>query len=229
MIENIQNGSIINDFTIQRIYSVKAKKQNITYAECLCACGTITHKRLTEIRREVVKDCGCKFKARQKQKCIEHNTTHGMGDLKDRLYRIWCAMKSRCYTVNNLSYPNYGGRGIRVCEEWFNYANFKSWAEKHGYRSDLTIDRIDVDGNYYPENCRWCSRIDQANNKRSNHFITAFGDTKTLAQWELDERCNCNPAQISYRVKRGWTPENAISVPVMNTNRHLGKIYHAVS
>ena len=107
----------------------------------------------------------------------EHNT-------KNRLYRIWADMKRRCKNSDRPNYKNYGGKGIRVCQEWENsFDSFREWALNNGYSDDLSIDRIDNDGNYEPSNCRWATAKEQANNKRNNLHIKYKGETRTLAQW----------------------------------------------
>lgn len=101
-----------------------------------------------------------------------------------RLYRIWKIMKTRCYNKNFHKYRRYGGRGITVCEEWKNsFIEFRKWALDNGYAEDLTIDRIDNNGNYEPSNCRWVSIKTQANNRSSCHYITYQGETHTIAEW----------------------------------------------
>ena len=103
---------------------------------------------------------------------------------KLRLYRIWTDMKRRCYDEKRSEYKNYGGRGIEICQEWKNsFEAFRNWATENGYTDELTIDRIDVNGNYEPSNCRWATLKEQANNMRTNTMITYKGETKTLAQW----------------------------------------------
>ena len=100
-----------------------------------------------------------------------------------RLYRIWIAMRSRCYSEKNESYKDYGGRGISVCDEWSNsFVAFMQWSLSSGYQENLTIDRIDTDGNYCPENCRWATRKEQANNKRNTLYITFEGITHTSSE-----------------------------------------------
>lgn len=107
----------------------------------------------------------------------EHNT-------KNRLYRIWADMKRRCKNSDRPNYKNYGDKGIRVCQEWENsFDSFREWALNNGYSDDLSIDRIDNDGNYEPSNCRWATAKEQANNKRNNLYIKYKGETRTLAQW----------------------------------------------
>lgn len=107
----------------------------------------------------------------------EHNT-------KNRLYRIWADMKRRCKNSDRPNYKNYGGKGIRVCQEWENsFDSFREWALNNGYSDDLSIDRIDNNGNYEPSNCCWVTAKEQANNKRNNLHIEYKGETRTLAQW----------------------------------------------
>ena len=103
---------------------------------------------------------------------------------KTRLYEIWHSMKRRCLDKNLINYKNYGGRGIIVCVEWKDdFKNFYEWAIKNGYKENLSIDRIDVNGNYCPENCRWADSFTQANNKRTNVFIEYKGILHTVAEW----------------------------------------------
>ena len=108
------------------------------------------------------------------------------GEYKTRLYKIWNAMLNRTLHVKNedsIYYKNYKGRGITVCDEWRDYKVFAEWARSHGYADDLTLDRIDNSGNYCPENCRWATRKEQANNTRKNAYITYNGETHTMSEW----------------------------------------------
>lgn len=107
---------------------------------------------------------------------------HGMEGT--RLYHIWCGMKCRCSCPTNKDYPNYGGRGIDVCEEWKNdFSVFMKWAFANGYTDELTLDRIDTNGNYCPGNCRWATNLTQQNNKRTSHYIEYNGEKHTIAEW----------------------------------------------
>ena len=111
-----------------------------------------------------------------------------------RIYGIWKSMKERCYTKSATKYGTYGARGIRVCPEWeHNPKAFCDWAIQNGYSDDLTIDRIDVNGDYSPQNCRWINWTEQANNKRTNVFITYEGKTYTLADF-------CRSFNLNYKV-----------------------------
>ena len=137
---------------------------------------------------------------------------HGASD--SRLYTIWRAINARCYRPSNIGWDHYGGRGIRVCDEWrldAGFEPFRDWALAHGYDETLTIDRIDSDGHYEAANCRWVDVFEQNNNKRTNVRLTAFGETKTLAQWERDPRCGVTRRTIVRRLARGWPEETAIS------------------
>lgn len=124
---------------------------------------------------------------------------------------------SRCYNKNDKEYKNYGGRGISVCDEWLNDdRKFVEWAINNEYEDGLTIDRIDVNGNYYPENCRWSTVKEQSNNTRKNVHLTAFSDTKTLKEWSEDSRCLVLYATLCRRIKNGFlsilTPEEILTI-----------------
>lgn len=140
---------------------------------CECECGNTTTARADHLKSGRTTSCGC------------IRTKHGdkRRGKTERLYRIWCAMKNRCYEKSYRQFKNYGGRGITVCEEWKNYAVFKEWSFANGYRDELSIDRIDVNGNYEPSNCRWATQEEQANNKRQNRRETFNGETHTVAEW----------------------------------------------
>ena len=111
-------------------------------------------------------------------------------------------MKYRCNNPNCSSYADYGGRGIKVCDEWQNYIPFSEWALANGYDDSLTIDRIDVDGNYEPSNCRWATKKEQQNNLRRTTFIEYNGEKKSISEWS--EIFGISKQTIAYRIKAGW-------------------------
>lgn len=110
-------------------------------------------------------------------------TSRYHGKYGTRIHRIWCRMKQRCYDKNLKAYKNYGGRGISVCEEWQRFSPFYEWAMANGYNDSLTLDRIDVNGNYEPSNCRFATRKEQANNKRTTVHLTFCGKTHSIKEW----------------------------------------------
>ena len=135
------------------------------------------------------------------------NTKHGQS--KTRLYATWQNMKNRCYYEGFIEFDRYGGRGIEVCQEWRdNFVPFYEWAMASGYAEGLTLDRIDNDGNYCPENCRWLTKKAQQNNRSNNRYLTYNGKTQSVAQWA--EELGVCAKTIRTRISRGWSIEKAL-------------------
>lgn len=176
----------------------KSKNGSIMW-NCECDCGNIIQSNTGKLNFGVVTSCGCA----KRERAIERNTTHGLS--KTRLYEIWCGMKKRCYNSKAKAYSRYGGRGIIICQEWLNdFMNFYNWSISNGYQEDLSIDRIDVNGNYEPNNCRWANDKEQSLNKRDTIYFNLFVIDKPLIEW-------CKYAQIKYgrayqRYKNGNPP-----------------------
>lgn len=152
------------------------RKNGHTWWKCKCDCGNNINTTSGRLRSGETKSCGCYFK--------EHQYLKKYSEKEIKLHHIYNSMKARCYNKNNSSYKNYGKRGIKVCDEWRNNRDiFVEWAINNGYQENLTIDRIDVNGNYEPNNCKWSTKKEQNNNTRRNVYITYNNKTKTLAQW----------------------------------------------
>ena len=197
--------------------------------DCIChRCGkgkdgnyfvvTSSHLREHLELRPKEASCGCKKKDILKNGEFNH-ITHGLSHT--RLYRIYCGMKTRCFNENCEAYPYYGGRGITICDEWlYNFENFYNWAMENGYRDSLSIDRINNDGNYCPENCRWATDSEQANNKSTSHFIYYGGDRYTLAQSIAINEFSA--ATLKYKDTFGsdanWTENDKLFIPDLKNN-----------
>lgn len=151
------------------------------YWKCRCDCGTIREVVRTSLVSGRSTSCGCVHSEIARTVLAQTATTHGWS--KTRLYKIWSGMKKRCNNPKSNNYCDYGGRGISVCREWNNFEPFRDWAIANGYNDNLSIDRIDNDGNYEPNNCRWASAKQQSNNRRSNKKLTYNGVTKTISEW----------------------------------------------
>lgn len=169
---------------------------------CECECGNTTVVRGCNLKSGATTSCGC-------ERVVNPNRLkHGGTDT--RLHKIWMSMRRRCHNKNDKSYRDYGGRGITICEEWNDFEKFRDWAIQNGYEDCLTIDRVNNDGNYCPDNCRWADSVTQANNTRHNHCIDYNGEIHTLAEWaritgisyhKLKDRIN----------KCGWGIEKALT------------------
>lgn len=147
------------------------------------------------------------------------NYKHGLK--KTRLYRIWLQMKNRCNNPNTARFKDYGARGIKVCEEWKgDFKAFYDWSMSHGYSDELTIDRIDNNGNYEPSNCRWATPLVQGNNSRHNHNITYKGETHSLSDWARILGVSFH--FLSNRINQyGWTVEKAFETPKSKKGRKV--------
>ena len=174
---------------------------------CRCDCGNEVVVAGSNLKNGNTQSCGCT----RREKIGAFNRSHGKSHT--RLYAIWCRMKQRCTNPKTNEYGFYGGRGIKVCDEWANsFDAFESWALNAGYDDSLTIDRIDTDLSYTPENCRWVSRKEQSNNKRDNHKLTFDGKTQTISMWA--EETGIDRRAITQRLKRGWSVEDALTRPI---------------
>lgn len=187
------------------VISFDHKAKTRTYWNCLCDCGGTRTVSNDHLRSGEVIDCGC-YKRHIPNVAKHHMYNH-------RIYRIWSLMKERCFNQKRAEYPRYGGRGITVCPEWLDATTFIEWSLKNGYADDLTLDRIDNDGNYCPENCRWITRKEQGYNKSTNRLITYKGETKPLTQWA--EENGFTYQQVRKRIDDlGWSFERAITEPI---------------
>lgn len=160
---------------------LKTHKYKCTFWKCKCECGNIKTIYANSLINNKTTSCGCYRKEQRLISNIKHGLSHS------RIKRIYYNMYERCYNKKNPRYNDYGGRGIKICDEWIDkengLINFYEWAINNGYKDDLTIDRIDVNGNYEPNNCRWLTNLEQQYNKRCNVMFTIDNETKTAKEW----------------------------------------------
>ena len=188
----------------------------LSYWRCRCKCGNEKIIRGQCLLSGESRSCGCLAR----ELSSTRNSTHN--GRKTRLYHVWIDMKQRCTNANQPDYPNWGGRGIRVCEEWMNsFESFRDWALRSGYDPKLSIDRIDVNGNYEPSNCRWITMKEQNSNRRSNKWIEYNGERHTVTQWS--EILGGNRNLVSRRLKCGWSVEKALTTPIRKHKKYEQK------
>lgn len=188
------------------------KTRHLYIYKCHCDCGNEFEVERYNLMSGHTQSCGCQHKERARKAVSEAKRTHG--DSHKRLYKIWHSMKIRCNVPSVEGYKWYGAKGIRVCDEWNNsYESFKEWSLSHGYTEKLSIDRIDYNGDYTPDNCRWVTMKEQQNNRCNNNWITYNGKTQTFTQ--LAEEHGINPYTLHSRVyQRGWDLDKALHTPV---------------
>ena len=175
---------------------------------CQCECGTQRIIKAQALKYGRSKSCGCHKN--------DYNKTHG--GKGTRLYECWRHMRYRCENPSNQAYGDYGARGIKVCSEWHDFALFRKWAISSGYDDKKTIDRIDVNGNYTPENCRWTDSKTQMNNRRNTPHYEFDGVSLTISEWA--QKTGIARNTILNRLRRGWGFEQAITEPVQKTGWH---------
>lgn len=181
----------------------ETKDKHHAYWRCQCDCGNTATVRTSHLKTGFVSSCGCYKSEASAQRKFKH------GDSYSPTYRAWASMKNRCTNPSHEDFALYKGRGITVCERWMEYKNF---LEDMGSRpSNTSIDRINNNDGYYPENCRWATATQQARNKRNNLFISLNGKTKTIAEWS--EITGINYGTLITRVRLGWTSDRALLTP----------------
>ena len=202
-------GQKFNNLTV--LERVSNTRKGAAQYRCICDCGNETVVRAYNLKSGAVKSCGC---LRHNSQTVTHNMSH------TKIYRIWAGIKNRCYNKRASAYKRYGGRGIKMCDEWLgSFEAFYEWATAKGYEEGLTIERIDNDGDYCPGNCKWIPLPEQALNRRRNRSISYTGETHNLAEW--CKVLNLPYSRVHTRInKLGWTFEKAIETPCDVKKRH---------
>ena len=198
-------GQKFNQLTVVAEYSKNGRIRR----KCVCECGGYADTTLDKLKNGHTKSCGCAKKGVNRK----------YGEIDTRLYNIYLKMVRRCYIPKDPAYKYYGARGITICDEWLNdRSTFFRWARENGYSDELTIDRLNVNGNYEPSNCRWATRKAQALNRRNNQYLEMNGVRKTVAEWSMEYKIN--RTTLGNRLKRGWNVEKALTYPIDKKRRN---------
>lgn len=201
-----QAGQQVGELTVVLSRSMKVGKNTRIYVLCRCSCGNEEYIRAKLVKPTAIRCFPC------------YLTAHATKSLHRSEYISWMSMNGRCYNANDPSYDRYGGRGITVCDQW--RRSFATFLKDMGNRPKGTsLDRIDVNGNYEPGNCKWSTAKEQARNRRYNRMITCDGVTKTVAEW-----CDLNGlnwSAVSNRMRRGWTDQDAVTIPLKHNGRQV--------
>lgn len=217
MIDDLTNKRIGKLIVIKRVENDKFNRSKWL---CKCDCGNYKIIAGTFLRTNKTRSCGCLFKEVHTKYADEFKST-----LKfKRLHRIWMGMKIRCNNKKSKDYKKYGQRGIKICDEWLNresgFINFYNWAINNGYQEGLSIDRINNNGNYEPNNCRWATLEQQANNTRKNRLITYNNKTQTLSEWAKELKIKY--ATLSNRINTNkWSIERAFTQPLRKGGKYI--------
>jgi len=189
-------------FTRLTVISTHKIKDTYRYiAKVVCDCGSeARYTRIENLRKGTAKSCGCLQR--------ESATTHGCWN--HPIFPVWHSMMDRCYKKNNDHYYLYGGKGKTVCDRWHDPNNFIKDMYPT-YKDGLQIERVDNDGNYSPENCKWATRAEQAKNRSNHRYITYKGETHIMAYWS--KKYDIKQSTLDERIKRGWSVEKALTTP----------------
>jgi len=210
----LKKGDTVNKLTlIGHPFSISKRGtsgwvQKKWYVKTKCECGNIQDMTIEGLKRREerrTKDCGCGRQVKLRKVLTKHGHTN-FGGKPSGVYSSWQHLKDRCLNKNNTEYNYYGGKGIEVCEKWLNFTGF---LEDMGDRPrGKTIDRIDINGNYNKENCKWSTFTDQMNNTRRSRYLTYNNQKQTVAQWAKER--GMNYSTLSTRLQRGWSIKRAI-------------------
>lgn len=194
----------------ERDYEVKPHTRQRTMWHCVCDCGKTFSAESRNLRRGDYRSCGCL----RKEEASQRLTTHGMTNTK--VFKTWQGIQARCYSPNNEKFKDYGGRGIKVCDRWLeSFENF--FADMGHPQPHESIDRINNDGDYCPENCRWTDNKTQQRNTRRNRFLVLDGESKTIAEWS--EITGISQGTISERIKYGWSDRDVLTKPASSNGK----------
>jgi hypothetical protein len=194
--------------------SPRRDSEGLAYWLCRCECGNEIEVCGSNLRSGHTKSCGCFSEG------IKGKIRKLYGELGVIIHNRWKNMRDRCLSPVHKGYKHYGGRGITICKEWDDVEVFYIWAINNGFEQCLELDRIDVNGNYCPENCRWVTEKEQARNKRNSHMITYNGETKCMSEWA--EILNMVRTTLSYRLDHFDTVEEAFFTPLKKRGRARG-------
>lgn len=194
------------------LWTVKSKTvKGKVFAEC--ECGTIKEVYIQNLITGKSRSCECLRNEIAKKRLSTH------GESKTKLYYVWLSMKNRCYNEKVNGYHRYGGRGIKVCDEWIkSFDPFKTWAKDNGYNDGLEIDRIDNDGNYNHDNCRWVTKKQNLNNMSKNHILSINGVEKTISEWS--DHSGIKRQTIQSRLKYGWDNKDLLLPATLGSNQY---------
>jgi hypothetical protein len=202
----------ISDVTGQRFGKLTVLRRNGHIGKarawiCVCDCGNEVTRETSALIRCKSPDCGCMRASKAKASATKH------GHSRNKEHVVWKSMIHRCHSPNNTAYDRYGARGIIVCDRWRN--SFEAFVEDMGHRpyEKATIERIDNNLGYGPDNCRWASKQEQAINKRNNIVLEFNGESKTVSEWA--KSVGIKAATIRFRVHSGWTAEEALTTPAL--------------
>ena len=209
-------GEVFGRLTVLKRYGSRDGRANWL---CRCSCGALHETVSHALTSGHTTSCGCWKNERNRATPVVHGHASRLKGITPT-YRTWQAMITRCTNVSVKSYQDYGARGISVCTRWLVFENFL--ADMGEKPPGMSIERMDNEKSYEPDNCKWATKIEQARNTRANRFITYEG--KRMTQVEFSEVIGQKRATVSYRMRAGWTPEQIANTPVNMGNRIASKL-----